>query len=206
MDCNLPLTITFLNPVSEILLGWWDPNFPGNFLRAYDVNDQLLEEVELTDLGPPHGLWATWIGFKRPSPDISRIEVDPAIYPPYDNYGIDNIYYNTTVSIKINAINLRSKNISVAILSSEGFNTSQMIDKSTLTFGPTGIEASPLSCTRKPRDVNGDGFKDLVCSFPTKVDGQLIFDCTDTEGILTGLMTAGNSFEGRQAVEITPCK
>ena len=89
------LMITFSNPVSEVIMGWWDPNFPGNFLRAYDVNDQLLEEVELTDLGPPHGLWATWIGFKRPSADISRIEIDPAIEPPYDNYGIDNIMYRT---------------------------------------------------------------------------------------------------------------
>jgi hypothetical protein len=96
---NVPLSITFLNPVAEVLLGWWDPNFPGNYLRAFDTNNQLLEQVEITDLGPTQGVHATWIGFKMNSADISRLEiVPPTTVPPnqpYDNYGIDNIRYNT---------------------------------------------------------------------------------------------------------------
>ena len=155
---------------------------------------------------------ATWLGFKRPFPDIARIEVDPASTPGYDNFGIDNIHYNTTFSIDINPvddaniINLRSKNISVAILSFGDFYAPSDIevDLLTLTFGVTGDEQSLLSCaTRKPRDVDGDGTKDLVCKFSTKDTG---FQCGDKEGILRSMTTAGNPLWGRQVVVITPCK
>ena len=91
---NLPMTITFSRPLNEVLLGWWDPNYPGNFLRAYNKDNVLLEEVEITDLGPPHGLWATWIGFRRNSHDIWKLEVVPSQTGP-DNYSVDNIMYRT---------------------------------------------------------------------------------------------------------------
>ena len=170
--------------------------------------------MELTDLDVPGGLHSAWIGFKRPSPDISKIDVIPTttVPPgqPWDNYGIDNIHYNTTVSININAINLRRKSISVAILSSPDFNAPVEVDRSTLTFGPTGNEASPLACTRKSKDVNGDRNPDLVCQFPMKLEGSLpLFDCGDTVGLLKGEMVlpdGRSSFEGQQAVVITPCK
>jgi hypothetical protein len=88
------LTIRFANPVAEVLLGVFDPNFPGNFLRAFDSTDSLLEQVELTDLGEQGGGHATWIGFKRSFAEISRIDVVPA---PGDELGIDNIHYHTAV-------------------------------------------------------------------------------------------------------------
>ena len=34
------VTIEFASPVSEILLGWGDPNFEGNVLQAYDADGQ----------------------------------------------------------------------------------------------------------------------------------------------------------------------
>ncbi len=109
-----------------------------------------------------------------------------------------------------NSINLRSKNISVAILSSDDFNAPQQVDQATLTFGPTGNEVRSTGCTRKSKDVNGDRHPDLVCQFPMKFEGSLpLFECGDTVGLLKGEMVlpdGRSSFEGQQEVVISPCK
>lgn len=196
------MVIAFLNPVSEVLLGWWDPNFPGNFLRAYGEDDSLLEEVELTDLGPPQGVHATWIGFKRPSPDISRIEIDPAIDPPYDHYGIDNIHYNTAVPppqiidivIKPNSINLDSKGVvQVAVLTTTDFDAT-LVD-------PTTVEFAGASPTRWAiKDVDRDGDKDMLLNFLAQELVEL--DKFSTEATLSGYNTDGWPIEGTGKVTI----
>ena len=114
-----------------------------------------------------------------------------------------------TIDIKpgddTNTINLRSKNISVAILFSPDFPAPDeeiVQDKTTLTFGATGIEKSLIGCTRKPKDVNRDGLPDLVCQFSTRV----AFKCGDTVGILRGETSTGRLFEGSWEVTIAPCK
>jgi hypothetical protein len=90
-------SITFANPVAEFLLGWGDPNFPGDVLRAYDANGNLLEEAAVA-LGPIGGVHAAWIGFKRSTADIARIIVQPdQSFPSGDDYVIDNIHYQTAV-------------------------------------------------------------------------------------------------------------
>ena len=211
---NVPLSITFLHPVSEVLLGWWDPNFPGNYLRAYDRNDQLLEEVEITDLHPPGGLYGTWIGFKRTSADISKLEVvPPTIVPegqPLDNYGIDNIHYLApapqivSIDIKPDSINLEKKSlISVFILSTTDFDAVNQINPESLTFGRTGSEDSLNYCTSKPKDLNRDGLKDLLCYFYTAYTG---FKCGGTIGILRGQTTDGVSIVGSDSVKIIQCR
>ncbi|MBS0164734.1 MAG: hypothetical protein JSR29_01500 [Nitrospira sp.] len=92
------ILIEFTNPVSQILLGWGDPNFPGNFLKAYDANGNLLEQA-FVELGPPGGVHAAWIGFKRPRPDIASVLVQPnQSLPSGDDYVIDNIRYSTNSS------------------------------------------------------------------------------------------------------------
>jgi len=127
--------------------------------------------------------------------------------------GIDNWTLSVTsetipVAIDIkpgddtNIISRQSKGISVAILSTTGFYAPSVVDQATLTFGATGDEASFKSCARKPKDVNGDGIKDLVCNFSTKLTG---LQC-GTEGILRGETTTTGSFEGSQTIVITPCK
>jgi hypothetical protein len=91
------ISITFTNPVSEFLVGWGDPNFIGNGLRAYDAAGNLLEEAAVA-LGQPGGGHAAWIGFKRSTADIVRIIVQPdQSLPSGDDYVIDNIHYNTAV-------------------------------------------------------------------------------------------------------------
>lgn len=91
------IAITFAIPVSEFLLGWGDPNYPGNVLQAYDADGNLLEEAAV-ELGPIGGVHAAWIGFKRPTADIAKIIVQPdQSQPSGDDYVIDNIHYNTVV-------------------------------------------------------------------------------------------------------------
>jgi hypothetical protein len=91
------IVIEFASPISEFLLGWGVPNFPGNVLRAYDANGNLLEEAAVA-LGPPGGGHAAWIGFRRSTGDIVRIIVQPdQSLPSGDDYVIDNIHYHTAV-------------------------------------------------------------------------------------------------------------
>ena len=78
-----------------------------------------------------------------------------------------------TIDIKpgddANIINLRGmKTVSVAILSADGFDAFSDVDQATLTFGFTGDEPSFKSCARKPKDVDGVGLKDLVCTFTSR--------------------------------------
>ena len=108
-----------------------------------------------------------------------------------------------------NTLNLkRTKKISVAILSTPDFDAPSLIyppslvQPPSLTFGPTGVELSFINCARKPRDINQDGLKDLICNFSAKVAD---FQCGDVEGVLKGDTVTGISFEGRQSVSLTPC-
>lgn len=88
------ISIVFSKPVSQVLLGWGDPNFAGNILRAYDAAGNLLEEGPVA-LGPINGIHAAWIGFKRPVADIAKIIVQPDQSQPFgDDYVIDNVHFN----------------------------------------------------------------------------------------------------------------
>jgi len=102
-----------------------------------------------------------------------------------------------------NSINLKSKGkISVAILSTNDFNTPSLVDPNSLAFGRTGDEKSLAFCSGA-EDVNGDGLLDLVCHFYTQNTG---FQCGDTEGILKGKATDNKPIEESDSVKINPCK
>ena len=98
---------------------------------------------------------------------------------------------------------LGMETIPVAILSSGDFDAPKDVNPATLNFGPTGGEQSLVNCARKGKDVNGDGLRDLVCTFSTKAAG---FQCGNTEGVLKGKTKAGTVIEGRDLVRIVPCK
>jgi hypothetical protein len=115
--------------------------------------------------------------------------------PPPCEVGVD-IYPNRIP----NPVYLsRNYTLYVAILGSANFEVST-VDSSTVKFGRTGTEASPV---RPPimRDLNADGFIDAMYGFMT-------FDCKfqlgDTEGILTGSTTSGVLIEGRDSVVVSP--
>ena len=73
------------------------------------------------------------------------------------------------------------------------------MDQSSLTFGPTGVEAGVHRCDGAGEDANGDGLLDLVCTFPARDTG---FQSGDTVGILKGQTLAGIPIEGSDSVRI----
>ncbi|MBM4109366.1 MAG: hypothetical protein FJ255_11270 [Phycisphaerae bacterium] len=84
-----PLTLTFAVGVKEILVGWFDPNFIGNVLRAYDSGGVLLETGAVA-LGSPGGSHAAYIGVARPTADIASVVIVPAA--SNDVYSIDHVH------------------------------------------------------------------------------------------------------------------
>jgi xyloglucan-specific exo-beta-1,4-glucanase len=99
-----------------------------------------------------------------------------------------------------NTINIKNKGkIPVAILSSVTFDAPNEVDKTSLTFGSTGNEASLVLCDQDPQDVNGDGLLDQVCNFSTSLTG---FQLGDTVGFLKGLTVEGTPIEGSETVRI----
>ena len=119
--------------------------------------------------------------------------------------GANGIIVPVNIDIRPNtAVNTISKtngtNIPVAILSSATFNAPTQVDKTSLTFGHSGSEASLIGCDLRASDVNVDGYKDLVCHFNGTLGG---FQMGDTTGYLKGFTSAGNSISGSDAVVIT---
>ncbi len=99
-----------------------------------------------------------------------------------------------------NSINMKNEGrIPVAILSSPTFNAPSLIDTTSLTFGRTGDENSLAFCNKSPKDINGDGLKDLICHFTTKLTG---FQVGDVEGILKGKTVTGINFMASDSVRI----
>jgi len=88
--------------------------------------------------------------------------------------------------------------ISVAVLSSPSFDAST-VDRASIAFGRTGIEAPPLSCSPSLSDVNGDGLPDLVCDFDESATGFLSGDST---GYWTGRTVSGSQLRGFDAVNV----
>jgi hypothetical protein len=90
--------------------------------------------------------------------------------------------------------------VQVAILSNGAFHPAANVNPSSVTFGNTGTEASPISSTKQ--DLNGDGFRDLVLTFHTADTG---IDCTTaTQAYLSGVDSASGRrfYEGDSIVPI----
>jgi hypothetical protein len=101
-----------------------------------------------------------------------------------------------------NKINLKSKaDIPVAILTTNNFDATTTVDASTVLFGATGTEATPVGVT--PKDVNQDGFSDLLLNFITQQTG---IQCRDTSASLTGQTSSGQEIEGVDAIQTVGCK
>ncbi len=128
-------------------------------------------------------------------------------FPIYSAFLLTPIL-ETTIDIKPgydpNSVNPRNRGrIPVAILSTKDFDAPSQVDKKSLTFGSTGDEKSLISCNRRLKDVNGDGFNDVVCYFKIRSTG---FQCGDTQGILKGNTAGGMSIEGRDSIKIVQCE
>jgi hypothetical protein len=108
-----------------------------------------------------------------------------------------------------NTIRLSQPIIPVAILGAKGFNPVMQVERASLRFGRTGLEASLVHIGRAPMchaaRVNGDHWPDLVCYFWTKTTafqaGNLRHPA-DEYGLLMGRLRGGCSIYAYQSVVI----
>lgn len=73
----------------EVSMGWFDPNFVGNELRAYSSDGVLLESVAVPTYATG-GCCAAQVGISREADDIAKIVA--RVSSPLDVYAIDNIH------------------------------------------------------------------------------------------------------------------
>lgn len=90
--------------------------------------------------------------------------------------------------------------IPVAIYGALDFDVST-INQATLTFGSTGKEDSLASCQKVSRDINKDGYGDLLCHFNNEAAG---FKSGDIEVKLKGETKAKQAFEGQSLLKVVP--
>lgn len=100
-----------------------------------------------------------------------------------------------------NPINLKTEGVvPVAVLSSPTFDATTL-DPSTATFGPTGTEASALSCALD-KDVNADGLLDAVCRFEVLAAR---IGCGETSATLLARTACGYPIGGSDALHTLGC-
>jgi hypothetical protein len=87
--------------------------------------------------------------------------------------------------------------IAVALLSSGSFNAMK-VDRTSITFGADGNEASLIRCHSEGIYVNRDRRKDLVCLFDLK---KASFDVGDLEGVVKGTVE-GKPFVGHAPLKV----
>ena len=103
---------------------------------------------------------------------------------------------------ELNRINLLSRGVtSVAVLGSENFDVGD-VDVTTLAFGPDHAPAARARTVgRHGKDVNADGFPDLIARFRTDESG-IAFG--DTEACLSGETLDGTPFRGCDTIQTVP--
>jgi hypothetical protein len=112
-------------------------------------------------------------------------------------YGISQeIAYQVQVDVKPNdtdnVVNHTSEGvIPVAIISTAALNTSDHIDRTSLTFGVIGDEKSLVRCS--VQDVNRDDISDLMCHFDTQKTG---LSASSYTAVLRGRTWSGVLVEG----------
>ena len=100
-----------------------------------------------------------------------------------------------------NPVNLKSNGVTpVAILTTATFDAST-VDVSTVRFGASGTEASPVRAALA--DVDRDRDRDLVLHFTS---AQLGLTCGDAVAVLNGSTTAGQTLTGSDAIKTVGCK
>jgi len=104
---------------------------------------------------------------------------------------------NRTITVGANS----GEKLKVAILSSETFDAPAQVDRTSLTFGHIGTEASLVSCDGEVRDVNDDNLTDLVCSFEIR---RAEFVPGDIQATLRGKTTGGKPLAGKAPINVVP--
>jgi hypothetical protein len=141
-------------------------------------------------------------------PDFGLTESGPT---QFNNSNIPFLVRGRTGRVKSISIDIKPYNkknrilprsrgvISVAALGSQEFDALQ-IDPETARFGPG--EAAAIAWLTRARDVNRDGFIDMILRFKTRKSG---IECGDSEATLTGQTYAGDQFSGTDDIVTKGC-
>lgn len=112
--------------------------------------------------------------------------------------------YFTPIDIRpgkpANRINPNSMGkLKVAILSTRTFDATKAVAQASISFGRTGSENSLVNCSKKFKDVNGDGRPDLICRFSLHHAG---FQAGNIVGVLrfNDNSEQGIPYEGRDMI------
>jgi hypothetical protein len=106
-------------------------------------------------------------------------------------------------SSELAPLNPRSQGkIPVAIMGAVGFDVHQ-VKQTTLSFGSSGNEKSLSKCQPQAKDINKDGYADLLCHFENSASG---FRSGDIEGIVKGELNGGARFEGHAVLKVVPSR
>lgn len=140
-------------------------------------------------------------------------EGGPVTNPTYEKFnytlsfvGLEPAIKQVSIDIKPGSDsgtwNYKSKGrITVAILKTDDFDPMEEVKPSSLHFGKEGTENNPADCDMEPRDVSGDGKKDLVCHF---WNDKTNLDESDTEAKLTGKTNNDLAIEGIGDLKVVP--
>ncbi len=151
--------------------------------------------------------------FEQLAANLVGSQVDLGLVPPEEEEEVvDSVLQQVTLPVEIdikpgsdpNSIRLRNKGvIPLAILGTDTFDVTD-VDVTTLEFGPGGAAPAhdltdPVVYADHLRDVNDDGFTDLVSHYLTQETG---ISAGDIEACVTGQTTGGVSIEGCDAVRL----
>ncbi len=172
------------NPTAPVQIGAFD--FNSSFLQVSGpaVVDSLVYAISYTGT--------------RAATRLSIIDFGPEYAPKLD------VAIDIKPGSDAGSINLASRGlIPVAILGSETFDVAK-VDVTTLAFGP-GAAAPSHDLTRPDsyqdhiRDVNADGYTDLVSHYRTQEAG---ISRDDAEACITGNLRDGTPFEGCDVIRL----
>ncbi len=189
------------SPFSEIIYLWAMLSSP-DADRLY-VGNSAEERIQTFSIAPDGSLEETGepVGVQD---DLGRLPRGMIYYRPA---AITKIPIDIKPENRTNPVNPRSHGVTpVALLGTEDFDVTT-VDVTTLRFGPD--EAAPAHDLTDGwpyndplRDVNCDGFVDLLVHFKTQETGIL---CGDTEATLTGTLQDGSAVEGTDSIRTVGC-
>lgn len=174
------------------------------------VGDSLIPEFRLPETGTyvvgvsrRNGMFTNGGGFvsaRAPALSVGTYSLVIApLVPPMLVINIDVKPGNEDPS----PVNAKSKGvIPVALLGAADFDVKQ-VDVASLTFGSTGDELTLKHCQKAFRDVNGDGFADLVCHFE---NGGAGFGELDVMGTVKGRQVDKKAFRGNGRLKVKPAE